>query len=367
MKGIAFVISSLGSGGAERVVSVLSDEFSKVGIETTVIMVHNSNVYYQVSDKVRLVGLECERDNSLGTLKRNAIRLRKIRRAVEEVNPDAVISFMAETNIDVCMALLGKRVPVFVSERNDPKRDPKGYIKQIMRKILYRKPSGFVFQTFEAQAFFGEAVRRRSEVILNPLSASLPDRYEGERDKRIVSVGRLNKQKNYPLLFDALTDIFRDYPEYHLDIYGEGVLEGALKEDVARRGIGEKVVFHGFCADVHSKIVNAEMFVMPSDFEGMPNALIEAMAIGVPCISTDCPCGGPKMVIQDGKNGTLVPVGDRDKLSLAIRKYIEDKEYALGLGKEAAKIKEKLKCASIAKQWLEFIEKCLNARKRKSR
>ena len=356
MKKIAFVISSLGSGGAERVVSILSNEFTKRGLEVSVVMVNNSNVYYEISEKIELVKLNCAQYDSLPLRKRFPKRIRLIKDTLIKINPDVVVSFLSEINIDVCLALRGSKIPVIVSERNDPATDPASRIKKILRKISYRKASGFVFQTEDAKKYFSKAIQRRSMVIFNPLSGNLPAPYDGEREKRIVAVGRLNRQKNYALLFKSFSNISSIHPEYTLDIYGEGVLLEELKSIANEMGLKEKIVFHGFCSDVHLKIFKAGMFVMSSDFEGMPNALIEAMAIGLPCISTDCPCGGPKTVIDNGKNGLLVPVNDSEALVCAMEKLISNTYYANEIGRAASGIRKELSVDMICDQWLKFIK-----------
>ncbi len=354
MKRITFVISSLGSGGAERVMTVLSNEMIKTGMDVTIVMVNNNNLYYELSEKVNLVCLGCAKDKSCSAIRRTVRRISKIRKAICASRPDAVISFMAETNIDVCMAMLGKKIPLIVSERNDPKVDPAGTVKQYMRRVLYAKPKGFVFQTEDARGYFSKKIRKRSQIILNPLSDKVCEPYTGERTKRIVSVGRLNSQKNYPMLFEAYGRLHDKYPEYELEIYGEGVLEEKLKADAAK--ISGKITFMGFCRDVHSRIADAALYVMSSDFEGMPNALMEALSIGLPCISTDCPCGGPKMLIEPGVNGILVPVRDVSALEREMDFMLSSPEKAKEMGENAVKIRDRLSSEGITRQWLSFIE-----------
>ncbi len=356
---IAFVIPSLGSGGAERVVSNLSNEFFALGMRVSVIMLANRNLYYSLNDGVSIEYLDCEKDNSLPFLKRYKLRLKKIKEAVKRINPDVVISFMSETNIDVCFAMRGLKIPLIVSERNDPAIDPASKVKQYMRKLAYRKPAGFVFQTPDAKAYFSKRIQEKSCIILNPLSASLPVPYEGERDKRVVSVGRLNKQKNFPVLFDAFSEFVKDYPDYKLEIYGEGFLEEKLKKYISDLGMDDKILLMGFCKDVHEKTKSASMFVMSSDFEGMPNALLESMAIGLPCISTDCPCGGPRMLITSKENGILVSVKSSAEILDAMKFMAENPDKAASMGKKAQKLREEANVSAITQKWIDYIADCI--------
>ena len=351
---VMFFLPSLQSGGAERVVSVLANNMSKNGIDVSIVTICNDKCCYEISKEVSLHCLDCDKDISLPTFKRMSKRINKIRDIIRLSSPDVAIAFMANTGIDVSLAARGTKVPVIVSERNDPKLDPPSRFRRELRKFAYNFVKGFVFQTAEAQAFFPERIRNRSTVIFNPLSPNLPQVTTGEKDKKIVAVGRLNKQKNYPMLFAAYERIAKKHPDYELEIYGEGVLEEQLKAEAAK--IDAKVNFMGFCSDVHEKIKDAALYIMSSDFEGMPNALMEAMAIGLPCISTDCPCGGPKMLIENGVNGILVPVGDDKALEEAIDWCLSNTEKAEQMGYKASKIRERLSIDGITKQWLRFIE-----------
>ena len=358
---VTFIIFSLGSGGAERVISVLAREFVLLGYEVDIVLISNRHVYYELPQDVHLIYLDCELDGKLGACRRYLRRIRKIRCSIAKLSPDVVISFMAETNIDTCLALFGKKTPIIVSERNDPKVDPNNRIKKIMRYFAYFKPVGFVFQTNQAKLYFSNRFRiqKRSKIIMNPLSSSVPPAFFGVRDNRIVSVGRLNPQKNFPLLIAAFEEFSSIYKDFILEIYGEGILENELKQMINERGLENKVFLKGFQKDVHEKIKSASLFVMTSDFEGMPNALIEAMAVGLPCISTDCPCGGPQMLISNNINGVLIPVGDCTALLKSMQYLIDNKFVASNIGKEASKIRNLTSASIVAKEWRDFICKQL--------
>lgn len=355
---ITFCIPSLGSGGAERVVSVLANKFTEHEHEVSIVMLSHYKCVYPLSKKINIECLNCDDDMELSFLKRYPLRLKKLRNAIKKTTPDIVISFMSETNIDVCFAMHGIGIPLIVSERNDPKIDPASKIKQIMRKIAYIKPKGFVFQTPDAKEYFSKRIQNKSRIILNPLADYLPTAYSGERDKRIVSVGRLNKQKNFPMLLDAFSLFVEKHPEYILEIYGEGVLQEQLSDYIKEKALKDKVILKGFCKDVHSKILSAGLYIMASDFEGMPNALLEAMAIGLACISTDCPCGGPRMLIKSYENGILVPVNDRERMLDAMNYMVENPDKAEEMSRKATAVNEVARVDSITEQWLDFVRIC---------
>ena len=355
---VAFCIPSLGCGGAERVTSILANQFALRGYDVSVVMLSHLLCSYPLSNDVHVVCLNCDDDAGMPSSKRFLTRLKKIRKAIKDIAPDVVVSFMSETNIDVCFALVGINVPIIVSERNDPATDPASRAKQIMRKLAYTKPKGFVFQTPDAQAYFSKRIQKKSDIILNPLGKAMPSRFEGERDRRIVAVGRLNKQKNFTMLIDAFAEFLKTHPDRVLEIYGEGVLEEKIKEYISGKGMNDKVILKGFCRDVHERILSAEMFVMSSDFEGMPNALLEAMAIGMPCISTDCPCGGPRMLIEPYENGILVPVKDTKSMTEAMCYMADNSDEARKMSINAVSVKNRADVDSVAMQWLNMVNLC---------
>lgn len=174
----------------------------------------------------------------------------------------------------------------------------------------------------------------------------------GRTGKTIVAVGRLQPQKNYGMLLKAFARFHKRYPEYSLHVYGKGEMLEELQKEAQRLQIDAAVVWEGFRKDVLSCILSAGMYVLPSNYEGISNALLEAMAIGLPVISTDCPIGGSKMCIQDGKNGLLVPCGEEEKFAEAMMHLAEDRAYADALGKEAANIRSSFSEETISQKWL---------------
>ncbi len=355
---IMFFIPGLGSGGAERVISILANSLAEKGIEIDIVSICNDKCVYNINTEINRINLDMDKFNG-NKISKIIERLKRIRLITKNKKPDIIISFLSEVNIDVCFALLGIKTPIIVSERNDPKIDPKSKIKQILRKIAYMNASGYVFQTDDAQNYFSNKIKRKSKIIMNPLSENLPTVNFEEREKRIVSVGRLNNQKNYPMTFKAFQKFSKEYPEYTLEIYGEGNLKDDLTQLIKEMNLTEKIILKGFCSNVHKEVKNAAMFVMSSDFEGMPNALIEAMAMGIPSISTDCPCGGPKMLIKDKENGLLVPVGNSQLLLEAMKYYADFPSEARKTSEKSVLIKEKLNKAEIVNQWFNYIEEII--------
>ncbi|MFQ8599375.1 MAG: glycosyltransferase [Oscillospiraceae bacterium] len=192
---------------------------------------------------------------------------------------------------------------------------------------------------------------RRKEVIPNPVKDGLPERHTGARDCRIVSFCRLEPQKNLPLLIGAFEKFLQSHPQYALFIYGKGEEKQRLTELVREKNLAESVHFLDFQSDLHQQIVDSAMFVLPSNYEGLSNSMLEAMSIGLPCICTDCPIGGAQMMIQSGENGLLVPVGDEEAMLAAMTRIADDPAFAERLSANASKVRDELSASHILSRW----------------
>ena len=343
---IVIVIGSLGLGGAERVSLNLANWLSKQkGVKTTIVALTAPKGKSYPTEGCDYVELNSK------------LPILALRKTVKAKRPDVVLTMCTPLCMYTIPALLGLKVKHIVSERNDPAHFAGKTLTRIVSRTLMRLADGYVFQTGDAQAFYGGSISRRSVIIPNPLFnvEKMPkEAYNGPDTKTIVSVGRLNKQKNQPMLIEAFAEVHQRHPEYRLVIYGEGPERKILEEQVKRFGLQEICQLPGATNEVLEKIYSASLFVLPSDFEGMPNALMEAMALGLPCISTDCPCGGPRELIKDGENGLLAPVGDKTALVSAIEKMINDRDMALLMGRNALELRNTHSMDAICKRWLEY-------------
>lgn len=353
---IVFVIGSLGFGGAERVVSVLANQFFDLGHQVTVITLANNICNYPISNGIHTFHIATNTTiKGLSGLQR-IIFLKKY---ISKINSDIVISFTSGVSIYVLLARLFYPFKIIVSERNDPKQDPKNWFLRLVRDNLYKISDGFVFQTIEAKEYFSRKIQKRSAVISNPIKTDLPKPYHSEQSHRIVATGRLVPQKNYPLLLEAFAEFLELYPKYTLDIYGSGPMEEELHNLVLELGIKESVQFNGVVNNWHDYAKVAEIYVLTSDYEGMPNALMEAMAIGLPCIATDCPCGGPSFLINNGINGLLIPVADKKELIKSMKYYASNLDKARLIGRQASIDMRKFNVQTISQSWLNFINDVL--------
>ena len=360
IKKIMFHINSLGKGGAERVVVNLSEQFVKMGIETVIATIWRADDEYSHSDTIRRVNLETPGDADMSASALRSERRRRLHKLIKEEKPDCVLSFCRNANYRSISAAIGTGVQVIFSVRSDPKVDYKPKKERLLSRIFYKMAAGGVFQTEEARSFFKGSIAGKSTVILNPLNEAFLNRPKAQvRRNVIASSGRFNEAKDQMLLIHAFENIMADYPDYTLEMYGAPSEDNTFEEIsnyVKDHGLGERVLFMGNRNDLYNCLSDVAVYVLPSKYEGMPNALIEAMALSVPVISTDCPCGGPRMLIEDGENGLLVEVENVKEMTAAIRNYLKDPEAAERLAENAGKITERVTPEKIAIEWLDYIK-----------
>lgn len=343
---IVFVLPDMPGGGTERVVALLANEYIKMGYEVSILLFAGSQVAYPLDERIEIV---CAGEVSDGSLFLRIKRLIYMRKFYKQNAGCTIFAFSAMGAVFSVVSAAGIRHKIIVSERNDPSR----YEHQKIRNWAYGKADKLILQTEDMKHYFPSAWKERMAVIPNPVSDDIPLPYEGERKKRIVSAARLQPQKNQRLLLTAFADFLKDYPDYELHLFGIGELESDLKELANKLGIEKKVCFRGFSKRVREEMLDSAMFVLSSDYEGISNSMIEALAIGVPVISTDCPVGGSRMYIEDGVSGLLTPVGDGKALTRAMKRVAGDKEFAEKLSINGRKVKEKYHISKIAVRFLE--------------
>lgn len=345
---ILTVITGMCTGGAERVMATLCNEFSKKH-DVTLLCLRSAETDYKIDSKVRIIDGKITGQNFIRAVK-------VTRKAIKEEKPDIAVAFMNKSNVVLLAALKGmkKRVPAVVCERANPNRTGKAL--KILRKLLYPRADGAVFQTPQAQEYYKNILKCESVVLKNPLSPDFKaERCEGERRRVIVTAGRLSAEKNQRLLIDAFSDIAGEFPDMKLEIYGNGPMKDELQTAIDTAGLSDRVTLMGRKDNVQNYTRDAELFVLPSDSEGMPNALLEAMALGIASISTDCPIGGPGMIVRNGENGLLVPVGDRCAMADAIRRMLTDKELADRCRENGPQVITEFAAEKVCAEWEEYL------------
>ncbi len=358
---LLFYINSLHRGGAQRVMVQLAGRFAEAGWKAVLVSSYREEDEYPLPEGVERVVIERERSRA-GALRRNADRIRALRRLLLAYRPAALISFMAEPNFRAVLAARGLPVKVIVSVRNDPEKEYAGRLFRFVGQRILPLADGCVFQTAAQRAWFPEKLRKKSAVIMNQADARFFDRPARKEPCDIVAVGRLTAQKNHALLIRAYAAL--GPVEDRLLIYGEGELRPELEALIREHGLEGRVLLPGLSEDVARDIENAKLFVLPSDYEGMPNALLEAMALGLACISSDCPCGGPKELIEDGVSGLLFPVGDREALSACLQRLLEDGETRRALARAAREKAEDFRPDTVFGRWENYVQSVIDGKGR---
>ena len=347
---IVIVIGKAGLGGSERVALNLSKWFNQQERTHATVLALSKPTY----NKYNLDGYDFVELHS-------KIPIWTLRKFVKQYKPDIVLSMGVPLCIFTVPALVGIKLKHVVSERNSPANFAGTTATRIVARLLMRFADGYVFQTKEAQEFYGGDIAKHSVIIHNPLfqfSEANPINRQLIYDE-IVSVGRLNKQKNQKLIIEAFASVCHEFPSFVLKIYGDGPERENLQNLVNSMNLQKRVSLPGTTTDIFDKIKTASLFILSSNFEGMPNALMEAMSLGLPCISTDCPCGGPHEIIQDGVNGMLIPVDDKKALVKSLRRMLSNLELRNKIGSNAMQIRHTHSMDLICNQWYKYFSSLL--------
>ena len=279
----------------------------------------------------------------------------------DTIKPDLILSFIGKNNIMALMTTTGSDVPVVVSSRANPSKEYATRQLHLSMMSTFRRAAGVVVQTEDFANYYPAGIRERTKVIPNAISPEfLRPRYEGERDKTIVAVGNMHGFKNYPLLLKAFARLSAKYPDWNVIIYGEGTERKRLTGLVNSLDIRSRVSMPGQVSDVADRIYKAGMYVITSDEEGMPNALLEAMSLGLPVISTDFAGGAARVLVKDGFNGLLVPTADVGRLETAMVRIMANNGFAETLGTKAAEVQKTYHPEIINAEWENYLLRILD-------
>lgn len=349
---ILFYISTISSGGAARVMTNIANVLSARGYDCTLATTFKAEEEYVLDFKVKRISFFNKKPSG-NPLWNNYRIIKKLRELVVKDKPDLLVSFLAEPCFRAAIATIGTSTKTVISVRNDPNWEFKGIIRKLLAKYLFRRVDGIVFQTQEAKEWFPKCIQDKGCIILNSVKNDFYEVQLPEERMGIVATGRLSKQKNHSLLIRAYAKI-SDLVIDDLTIFGAGN-PNRLHEQAKQLGIEDRVHLPGQTRDVINTIKNARLYVMSSDFEGMPNALMEAMAMGLPCISTDCPCGGPRALFSKEMSRYLTPVGDVDAMSERMLEILSNKIILDEHGKRCKDAAKAFMPEVINKEWENYL------------
>lgn len=386
-----FLIKAMLGGGAERVISLISSAAVQSGNNVTLILTHQSKaeaVLDNIDGRINVVSLPDElkkqksssftpeiimllarlagktgfKEKSLVMkyLSRNYASVKWLKKYFAVHGISSAVAFLYDS-IFLTLLAKNKNTRVIISERGDPQQSSGSKTTVALIKNLFPEADDFVFQSPDVQKWYEQNTSVKGKVIFNPIKSDLPEPYSEERKKRIVNFCRISAQKNLIMLADAFAEFRKDFPDYELDIIGDPVGNDAdgyvdsVVEHIRKLGCENCIHILPAIKDIHSVIKDYAMFVSSSDFEGMSNSMLEAMAMGLPCVCTDCPAGGARAVIKDGENGILTPVGDSHALYLAMKNVAKNPHLAQKLSENAVKIREEQSAKKITEEWMELI------------
>ncbi|WP_408072110.1 glycosyltransferase [Butyrivibrio sp. JL13D10] len=408
-KHIVMYIGSLNKGGAERVMCNLAEYFYSIGYKVTLATTYLSDDEYELphagwkvldkeddqhavkvlnpDEKIRYVDLKGGEPAGIGRVFTALMpyekgkraqnfhrRIEKLTNTWEKLKPNLILSFLGKNNCMALQSALPLGIPVVVSVRATPSEEYASFGLKAAMKVLFPTAAGVVVQTNGAMEYFGPLIKGKCRVLPNAINEEFMAHDVvpfDDRKKVIVSVGRLDENKNQKLIINAFSYFVKDHPEYRLMIYGDGPTRDILTKlcgklgilDETGKGADGKATFMGSVDRIADRISDAEIFVLTSKTEGMPNALIEAMSLGLCCISTDCPCGGPADLIKNGRDGILIPMDSDVKMTAgilhALQRVTADPTIARKMGGAALDVREKYKPDSVYAMWRDYFEELI--------
>lgn len=350
-KRILIVAATLAGGGAERVFVNLANEMSKNGIKVSILVTAENKTDFIPNSNVEIITINTNYKHKLYKIFKKLIQIRKVFKCFDN---STIISYMPDTSIYTAVASIGLKNKVIMSERSAPMCNPDQRYKRVLRNLSYRFADVCVFQTDGARSFFPKSIQKKGVIILNPIDIELINEHK-EIEKTILLIGRLVPSKNLKMFIDAFKLLVEIHPEFSAKILGRGREEENLKNYTIKLGLEQHISFCGFSSSVYDELKKSMMYVSTSNYEGLSNTMIEAMALGVPTIVTDCPSGGARMLINHGENGLLVPVNDRASLFDMMLEVIENETLRNNLSKNSVSVINLVNMKKICGEWERII------------
>ncbi len=351
---IILIIPTLLHGGAERVMSELANEWVKQTHKVIfVLLSENKNKAYILDDRINIIELGFKNSGKIKKIVSEVDTIFRLRAVLKNENPNFILSFMPKYNILTLLATLSLNINVYVSDRNNPKAKLPKFI-ELSRKILYKKSKGIIVQTTIAKGIMKKKLGHNNiEIIPNPVKYI--ELYPSiKREKIILNIGRMDLLKGQSYLLQIFSDL--NLPDWTLVILGSGELLESLKKQAKELRISNQVIFQGNVSNIDEWLARSSIFASTSLSEGFPNALAEAMAAGLACVSFDCDTG-PSELIENKKNGFLIPLKDIESFKESINYLVTNKSLRKKMGNEAIKIRTELKPEIISDKFLKFCSK----------
>lgn len=362
---ILFLVSSLNTGGAERVATTLASAWADRGDDVTLVSTYprRGECFYPLSSRVRLVWIADRLHGAGNPASVTLAKLKVLRQMMRDNAPDVVISFLTNVNVMALLAHTGLRVPIVVCERTSPlAATNSGFVLRQLRRFLYPKADVVTVQADSSVEPFKRMVPgiRHLEVVSNPLPSGLLQRTSVSAPrsmrKRLMAMGRLVPSKQFDVLIEAFALLAPQFPDWDLVIWGEGPVRDILIRQVQSLSMSEQISLPGRTPQPWDELATADAFALTSSVEGFPNVLLEAMALGLPCIAFDCP-SGPAEISRHGQDALLVPLGDVAGFCKGLEQLMQDADLREKLGKRGAEsVRQRYALPQILKRWDEIIQ-----------
>lgn len=333
-KKVIFIIPRMGGGGAERVVSIVGNGLIKRGYDIFIAVFVGNDSYYDLDENIKLLSANFSIVRAEGIKRKISMAqsfissINFVKEIIRKYDPDVIVPLLTAGEIVGYFATIGNKKTARVSsERNDPAN--RGYLIRKFKARIYKSSNLLICQSKTVSDYYSFVSEDKKLVIPNPIDrASLPNPVHETVPLRIVSVGRLTPQKNMTLLVRAFALIANEFKEVTLTIYGEGPKRAEIEEIINSSNLQNRIFLPGASSDVLNQIKDAALFVMSSDFEGFPNALLEAMSLKIPVISTDFATGVAREIVTNDY-GLVVPCNDVHTLANAMKKVLSDEKFRL--------------------------------------
>lgn len=359
---IVFLITALDYSGGPKMMAWVANQFAKAGHEVTFISVYSDIIGQPLEKNVSFISLH--QTKSTSRIIRNTTEMLRIQRytkkQIDKINPDLVIGFLYSVDYFYTLLNRNKKRKIILSQRLDPYTE--SGISGKLKKHIIAKADGVVFQSYGARDFYDSKTKKKAVVIPNPVTGKtlaykkdvLPF---AEREDVIVLPARLDiPQKRQDVMIDAFEIVVKAHPDVKLVLLGNGPDREKLENIISEKQLEDKIIVHEAVASAEEYTKKCKILCLTSDFEGLPNSLIEGMALGLCVVATDCSPGGARMLIEDGVNGFIVPKGDYKALAERICEILEHPEYSAQMEEKASEIAEKYSESRIADLWISYAE-----------
>ncbi|SCA56215.1 putative Glycosyl transferase group 1 [Candidatus Terasakiella magnetica] len=366
---IAFVISTFSAGGAERVASLLCNQWVAAGHDVHLCLFQGKDIelFYPVDEKIHLHQLDVMSvaSNKINMAKQFLNRVLSLKETLEEIKPDIVFSFLTETNVAAILAARMAHTPIIVSERVHPQYHKVGSLKNLARKLSYNFADQVTVQSEDIKAWFSQKLKLETKIIPNPIASvtSFSRKTVLSERKKLVAMGRLEKQKGFDHLISTFISLQNEFPDWDLKIYGTGSLRDDFQRKINEAHISDRITLEGVTTQVNDVFAHADVFVHTAQYEGFPNVIVEALANGCCVVATKSP-GALRDILNDGKFGILC---EHQELENALSKTMSNPNLRVEMRAKAQEAVKRYDLALVADMWLEEASKVIEKSKEKNK